>query len=60
VCVCVFVEVTIVAESIFTQCAAKLICVCRCVCRGGLSGSINFYTGCRKTNVCVSVFLRRW
>jgi hypothetical protein len=49
-----------VALSIFTQDAGKLICVCLCVCKGGGSGSINFYTGCRKTNVCVSVCLRRW
>jgi hypothetical protein len=32
------------------------MCVCFCVCGGGDSGIINFYTGCRKTNVCVCVF----
>jgi hypothetical protein len=45
---------------IFTQGAGKLMCVCLCVCVGGDSGSINFYAGCRKSNVCVSVCLCRW
>jgi hypothetical protein len=49
-----------VAVSIFTQGAEKLMFVCLFVCGGGDSGSINFYTGRRKTNVCVSVFLWRW
>jgi hypothetical protein len=57
VCVCVFVEVGIVAVSIFTQGAGQLMCVFLYVCGGGDSGSINFYTKCRKTNVCVSVCL---
>jgi hypothetical protein len=57
VCVCVFVEVVIVAVYIFTQGAGKLMCVCLSVCGGGDSGSINLYTGCRKTNVCMSLCL---
>jgi hypothetical protein len=56
----VFVEVVIVAVSIFRQGVGKQICVCLCVCGGGDSGSINVYTGCRKTNVCVPVCLWRW
>jgi hypothetical protein len=52
--VCVFVEVVIVAVSIFIQGAEKLMFVRMFVCGGGDSGSINFYTGCRKTNVCVN------
>jgi hypothetical protein len=55
-----FEEVVIVAVSIFTQVAGKLMCVCLCVCAGGGSGFNNFNTGCRKSNVCVSVFLWRW
>jgi hypothetical protein len=57
VCACVFVEVVIVSVSIFTQGAEKLMCVCLFFCEVGDSASINFYTGCRKTNVCVSVCL---
>jgi hypothetical protein len=48
-----------VAVYIFTQGAGKLICLCLCVCVGGDSGSINFYTGYRKTSVSVSVCLFR-
>jgi hypothetical protein len=48
-----------VAVLIFTQGSGTRMCVCLCVCVGGDSGSINFYTGCRKTNVCVSVSLCR-
>jgi hypothetical protein len=59
-CVGLCVCVGIVAVSIFTQGAGKLMCVCMCVCEGGDSSSNNFNTGCRKTNVCVSVSLRRW
>jgi hypothetical protein len=52
----VFVEVVILAVSIFTHCAGKLMSVCLCVCGGGDSNSVNFYTGCRKTNcVCLGV-----
>jgi hypothetical protein len=57
VCICVFVEVVIVAIIIFTQGAGKLICVFLCVCGGVDSGSNNFYIGCRRTNMCVSVFV---
>jgi hypothetical protein len=60
VCVCVFVEVVVVAVIILTQGAGKLMFVCLYVCAGGGSGSINLYTGCRKTNVCVSLCLWRW
>jgi hypothetical protein len=49
-----------VAVSIFTQGPGELMCVCLCVCVGGDSGSINFHTGCREPNVCVSVCLCRW
>jgi hypothetical protein len=59
VCVFVFVEVVIMAVSIFTEGARQLFFVCLCVCRGGLSGIINFYMGCRKANACVSVCLRK-
>jgi hypothetical protein len=41
--------------SILTRGAGTLVCVC--VFGGGDIGSINFYTGCRNTNVCVSVCL---
>jgi hypothetical protein len=56
----VFVEVVIVAVSIVTQGAGKLMCVCPCVCGGDDSGRIYFYTGCSKINVCVYVCLWRW
>jgi hypothetical protein len=46
-----------VAVIICTPGAGKLMCLCLCVCGGGGSGSNNFYTGCRKTNVGVSVCL---
>jgi hypothetical protein len=59
-CVGLCVCVGIVAVSIFTQGAGKLMCVCLCVCEGGDSGYINFYTGCRKTSVSVSMCLCRW
>jgi hypothetical protein len=49
-----------VAVKNFTQGVGKLMCVCLSVCVVGDSGSINFYTGCRKSNVCVSVCLCRW
>jgi hypothetical protein len=52
-------EVVILTVIIFTQGAEKLMCVCLCVWVGGYSGSNNFYTGCRKTNVCVFVCLWR-
>jgi hypothetical protein len=55
VCVCVIEEVVIVAVTIFTQGAGKLVFVCLCVCGGSDSGSINFYTVCRTYNVCVFV-----
>jgi hypothetical protein len=45
---------------LITQGAGKLMCVCLCVCGGGGSSSFIFYTGCRETNVCVSVCLWRW
>jgi hypothetical protein len=59
VCVCVFVEVVVVVVLILTQRAGKLMCLCLCVFGVVNSGTINFYTGCRKINVCVSVCLWR-
>jgi hypothetical protein len=35
------------------------MCVFLCVCGGGDNASLNFYTGCRKTSVCVCVFVDR-